>query len=511
VGSQVWVNPWYWCDHSDFTWYREQIVTPRNPVKETLGMSGECLCVKGNTLIMAEDGWRRIQDIEPGDPIYNLRGGQLVLTPVATVHRNRARQMLAIKPTFVRPLTITGNHPLYVRTFRYQQKQRNLAARIGPPEYAAAADVATRWRANKEISPLSREMHLIGMPFRTAEISLGLSDEQLRLIGHFAAEGAYNWRKDKYRDCAGGIIFTLSAKKSREHTEDIRHCIETGLGLPTHWRDWIDKRNGRQFLTVRNCSVASSNFIKQYFTGRYAGQKAFRDLILTATLREQSIILAAMWRGDGSNFALIAKHVDVSTYTTTSIGLALQVQEMLLRKGAVYGLHYSKNPTKFGVSECYQVRKETNDDKRHAGKKFPSIAFIEDGVFWAPIKKVSDAGRHATFNLTIAGEPNYRTASGLVHNCGAYSEPGELERVGWACPETKAYLEDLQVRVRAAGFPWGWEDPGPPKGWKCSRVGSDGIYVPDAGSDYRPMCFNCDKVHLLRVTDGSEKQETLFE
>jgi hypothetical protein len=43
-GSRIWVNPFYWNTSVDFEAYRQEFALPRNPVKDHIGISGECLC-----------------------------------------------------------------------------------------------------------------------------------------------------------------------------------------------------------------------------------------------------------------------------------------------------------------------------------------------------------------------------------------------------------------------------------------------------------------------------------
>lgn len=43
-GSEVWVNPFYYQTAADFECYRQEFGLPRNPVKDRIGLSGECLC-----------------------------------------------------------------------------------------------------------------------------------------------------------------------------------------------------------------------------------------------------------------------------------------------------------------------------------------------------------------------------------------------------------------------------------------------------------------------------------
>jgi hypothetical protein len=44
IGSKVWCNPIYWWSANQRDSYNRSQGLPINPVSETLGMSGECLC-----------------------------------------------------------------------------------------------------------------------------------------------------------------------------------------------------------------------------------------------------------------------------------------------------------------------------------------------------------------------------------------------------------------------------------------------------------------------------------
>jgi 3'-phosphoadenosine 5'-phosphosulfate sulfotransferase (PAPS reductase)/FAD synthetase len=44
VGSQIWVNPFYYATGEDFEAYRQEFGLPRNPIKDKVGISGECCC-----------------------------------------------------------------------------------------------------------------------------------------------------------------------------------------------------------------------------------------------------------------------------------------------------------------------------------------------------------------------------------------------------------------------------------------------------------------------------------
>jgi 3'-phosphoadenosine 5'-phosphosulfate sulfotransferase (PAPS reductase)/FAD synthetase len=65
--SMVWVNPFYWRSTADFEMYRQEFGIPRNPCKDLVGISGECLC---GAYAHAEYEKQAIREIEPGMADY---------------------------------------------------------------------------------------------------------------------------------------------------------------------------------------------------------------------------------------------------------------------------------------------------------------------------------------------------------------------------------------------------------------------------------------------------------
>lgn len=48
--------------------------------------------------------------------------------------------------------------------------------------------------------------------------------------------------------------------------------------------------------------------------------------------------------------------------------------------------------------------------------------------------------------------------------CGAFARPHESKEIAFFYPDTGKRLAELQTRVRAAGFPWNWDEK-PPRWW----------------------------------------------
>jgi hypothetical protein len=64
--SRVWVNPFYWNTSVDFEAYRQEFGLPRNPVKDCVGISGECNCGS----FAGDNEIERIRTIDPGFARY---------------------------------------------------------------------------------------------------------------------------------------------------------------------------------------------------------------------------------------------------------------------------------------------------------------------------------------------------------------------------------------------------------------------------------------------------------
>lgn len=77
--------------------------------------------------------------------------------------------------------------------------------------------------------------------------------------------------------------------------------------------------------------------------------------------------------------------------------------------------------------------------------------------------------------------------------CGAFAHPGELVQIEKHFPRTGAYIRSLEEQVRAAGFPWGWEDRPPVAESKQEDL--ENIFDED-DRPFMPLCACCE--HMTR-------------
>lgn len=112
----------------------------------------------------------------------------------------------------------------------------------------------------------------------------------------------------------------------------------------------------------------------------------------------------------------------------------------------------------------------------------------KDGAkIWTAV--IHDWTKHDCNNHIAAHDLPQNEVVRLLHKsgeclCGAYAKKGELQELKIWFPDVAARICALEVKVRAAGFDWGWEDGKTTRRTSSERAG--------------PLCHSC------------EKQETLF-
>lgn len=89
--------------------------------------------------------------------------------------------------------------------------------------------------------------------------------------------------------------------------------------------------------------------------------------------------------------------------------------------------------------------------------------------------------------------------------CGAFAKPNELKEIEFWYPDVAKRIKDLEVRVREAGFPWGWEE-GPPKWWteknKAEKAGQLDAFQDEMDSEIEMLCQSCHAKHDRLSEEG---------
>lgn len=434
VSSIIWASPLVDFTDMDLKTYRDHHDIEENPVAALLCSSGECLCLDPDTLISTEHGWEEIKNVDEGDSVYSLQNGNTELTEVMEKHVQDPIDMVKINPYYRPEIKATANHPFYVRPYEFEyDSDWRYKQSISGPEWVEAGEIVEKTHESADVTPINKERFYIGTPFRTKESPVDLTDSELSFLGYFVAEGAFQWRPKRDSE-SHGVVFILS-RESQELAENIQESFQNCFpDIEMAIEETEDPRDGREYYRLRTGEPEVSQFIERWVKGRYSDELELDQRLMTASIDQQKTLIDAMWMGDGSEYRRERdEHPDekVSAYGTTSKSLALQVQEILLRAGDVYGINHSCN-------DSFQVRQTVGE---------PEYGFIENNILWCLVQDVKEVGASERHNLTVRDKPNFITETGLVHNCGAYGDRNNLPLIKKYFPEVAQQIFRLEWDV----------------------------------------------------------------
>lgn len=244
-----------------------------------------------------------------------------------------------------------------------------------------------------------------------------LSNDFLRLVGYFLAEGCITSR---------GINLYFN-KKEMTYTEDVCRLVQKVF----HLEPTVKYENNVARIMV------FSKIIKDFFEllfGKYSYNKKLPHLMVTLDKNKQKEIVKGFFRGDGcvrkKDFCLV----------TNSRTLTYQLRDILLRLGIIPSLEIRKleklhstqiagrtvnfthdkyHLTIGGASlEAMSAVLEVEHPKLKKRKRTNSSAWIKDGQVLLPIRRIeSQAYSGPVLNFAVQDNNTYVAKNFIVHNC----------------------------------------------------------------------------------------------
>ena len=345
----------------------------------------ENVCFTADTLVACHGGYKRIADIAVGDNVRTLSGEY---HPVARLYKTPKQEVMKVKVSGGEDLTVTPNHPFYVREKIYVNAAKK---RIFSEPTWIRADELTK---NHLVG------YLIDKPTLPDDF---ISSDEAWAIGRWIADGSVDLSKSSQR-----IFISCGLKKAdatRKRLNMLKYNIHENHPHPT----------------AINFAFTSNDFyalISQVGCG--AGNKKIPQYVFELPRDLQREVLQGYIDGDGY-VRQRGKCIEL-TANTASRELAYGVARLIRD---VYGV--AANIT----------RREAKDGKigdRVIHANYPSYAvtasltsaaspsYNDGNIVWQPVYSVERLKeRQNVYNLSVLEDNTYGANDVLVHNCGAMS------------------------------------------------------------------------------------------
>jgi Fe-S cluster assembly protein SufB len=349
------------------------------------------------------DELRGIRDVALHDTVLNAEGRE---TKVAKIMRRRFRgELVEVEPRSPgNRFHLTTEHPvLAIRWERVRGSRRGAGRwadldprrlRSAEPEYVPAGELAPGDLLVFPINKVERE-------------DASLSDDFLRLLGYYLAEGCAT----VFNGCRA-VEFSLGDHEP-DVIEEVARLVERVTGrAPSRTHD--RKRHGVYLV------VYSDDLWQRLVEhgGKYAAGKRFSKEVMELPAARQRLAIDAYYRGDGSE-SRDGRLTRVRA-ATVSRQLAFQLQELLARQGIFAYMN---------VREAFVERMKDGRVVRHK-KRYVLFyargtrsrrAIRRDGSFLVPVRAIRRQ-RHEgyVYNVETTTDPRSYLVKGFaVHNCTA--------------------------------------------------------------------------------------------
>lgn len=364
-------------------------------------------CFDKDTYITTKQGLKKIIDVVPGDEVLTHKGRY---KPVVDTMITKTDKVYNVKFFKAPDITVTGNHPLYVRR-QYNKK----ATSINGNKTNVRCYAKPSWKTVRE---LERDDY-VGIPINTTEeipfSNVGLpmnKPEFWWLIGRYIGDGWTESHKRVYNYTEHRIIICLGKQNTQKRIEDITEKLKI-----CNFDFRIEE--GRTTYKVFILNQPELYDYLQTF-GKYAYGKRLTGDILNLPVDKAAAFLDGYMSADGSYHAASETYFFSSVSKELVLGL-MQIVYKVYHKGVGFSLYQAHEDIIEGRRVCAKEKYQANFMTK---TKSAQRSFYEDGFIWVRFRSMTiEHKEQPMYNLTVLDDSSYMANGIAAHNCGLVLSP----------------------------------------------------------------------------------------
>jgi Fe-S cluster assembly protein SufB len=360
-------------------------------------------CLPGDEEVTYGDELRCVRDVAIGDTVLNSLGEEAQVAKI--MRRGYVGELVALTPRSPgNRFSVTPEHPVLVIPRASVQRSSRGPGRL------ADLDPRKLSSATPQFVPAGQLQvgDLLCYPINKVERDdPSLSDDFLRLLGYYVAEGCVT----RFNGCPA-VEWAFGAHEP-ERVEEVCRLVARLTGK--HPSVTHDRRKNGAYLVTYSKELC---FLMETHGGKYAHGKRFSKAVMDLPPARQKLALDTYHLGNGS----VAERGSLRGIraVTVSRRLAFQLQEIWSRNGVFVFIHQRK------------ARTETMRDGRTIKHREAWVLYHSEGargrrairhgdVFLVPVLRIERTPHDGfVYNFETVSEPHSYLVKGFaVHNCTA--------------------------------------------------------------------------------------------
>ena len=368
-------------------------------------------CFTGDTLVLTDDGYKRIDEINIGDEVLTHTNRYKKVT---NVFNQGVKDIVNVKGMAVHNIKTTENHKFLTRERHrvWNNDKRSYDRLFHEPQWVEAKDLTKDHYLGLSINQNSELPSWDGYTnswgtgygdrtYHTNFISPLLENNDFWwLMGRYVADG---WHRKH-----GGIVIAVPDVKLEEFENRVNGLFDYNISK--------ERTVNKVHISIKELSLFTEQF------GYYAHGKKVSSEVLNLPVDLLKSFIEGYFSGDGSYLE------DSKLYkcTTTSEQLVYGIGQCIAK---VYHRPYSiykENRPATSVIEGRTVNQRDTYSltfKMTTGKQ--DKAFYEDGHIWFPFNGLENDSKETVYDIEVEDDHSFTVFNTIVHNCQDISVAGK--------------------------------------------------------------------------------------
>ena len=368
-------------------------------------------CFTGDTLVLTDSGYKRIDEITIGDTVLTHTNQYKKVT---NVFNQGVKDTVNVKGMAVHNIKTTENHKFLTRE-RYRKwnnDKRSYDRLFHEAQWVEAKDLTkdhylgVSINQNSELPCWNGYSNSWGTGYGEREYKTDVISPLLEnnnfwwLMGRYIADG---WHRTQ-----GGIVIAVPDNKLAEFEGKVSGILDYNI---------VKERSVNKIhFPIKELQLFTEQF------GYYAYGKKISPEVLNLPVDLLESFIEGYFSGDG----YYSEGDKLYKCTTTSEELVYGLGQCIAK---VYHRPYSVYKTerpKTAVIEGRTVNQRDSYSLTFKKDKGPQDnAFYEDGHIWFPFNGLEPAGQETVYDIEVEGDHSFTVFNTIVHNCQDISVAGK--------------------------------------------------------------------------------------
>ena len=368
-------------------------------------------CFTGDTLVLTDSGYKRIDEINIGDTVLTHTNQYKKVT---NVFNQGVKDIVNVKGMAIHNIKTTENHKFLTRE-RYKSwnnDRRSYDRLFHEPQWVEAKDLTKDHYLGLSINQNS-EVPVWGGYSNSWNTGFGVKEYHTNLIAPLLENNNFWWMMGRYVAdgwCRkhGGIVIAVPDVKLEEFENRVKGLFDYNIAK--------ERTVNKVHIPIKELSLFTEQF------GYYAHGKKISDEVLNLPVDLLKYFIEGYFSGDGS----YSETNNLYKCTTTSEELVYGIGQCIAK---VYHRPYSIYKTDRPDTHIIEGRTVNQRDtysltfKMATGKQ--DKAFYEDGHIWFPFNGLERDGKETVYDIEVEDDHSFTVFNTIVHNCQDISVAGK--------------------------------------------------------------------------------------